>query len=368
MSDNQNKVLQTLNPNKIWIPLFIGLVVTTYFAFQIDFEQVKAYLLNANWIWFALAFLVLLARDTGYVYRIRTLTSEKLNWKASIYVILLWEFSSAVTPSVVGGTAVAVFIMNKEGINFGESMAYAMLTAMFDNLFFLILAPIGIGLTLYFGREAFPVFEVQTAWINDAFSDYAMQGTFLISYLLIAIYTSVFVYGLFINPRGLKWMLVKITSIRLLRRWRKGTIKTGNDIILASKMLRGHDFSYWSKITFSTFFIWVARYFMLNCLIAAFVGLDLLDHLVVFSRQIVMWIVMLISPTPGSSGTAEIVFSSFYGEFLGSFSEAAALFWRGFYYYPYLIIGVIILPRWLRRIADKDKKAKEVENEVVTKS
>ena len=92
-------------------------------------------------------------------------------------------------------------------------------------------------------------------------------------------------------------------------------------------------------------------------------GLDLLEHLVVFSRQIVMWIVMLISPTPGSSGTAEIVFSSFYGEFLGGFSNAAALFWRGFYYYPYLIIGFIILPRWLRRIADKDKKANENKKE-----
>ena len=158
MSDNQNKVLQTLNPNKIWIPLFIGLVVTTYFAFQIDFEQVKTYLLNANWIWFALAFLVLLSRDAGYVYRIRTLTSEKLNWKASIYVILLWEFSSAVTPSVVGGTAVAVFIMNKEGINFGESMAYAMLTAMFDNLFFLILAPIGIGTHIIFWTRSLSYF------------------------------------------------------------------------------------------------------------------------------------------------------------------------------------------------------------------
>jgi len=334
MSDNQKKVLQTLNPNKIWIPLIIGLGVTIYFAFQIDFEQVKEHLNNAKWAWFVLAFLILLSRDAGYVYRIRTLTSKKLNWKASIYVILLWEFSSAVTPSVVGGTAVAVFIMNKEGINFGESMAYAMLTAMFDNLFFLILAPIGIGLTMYFGQAAFPTFEIQASWISDAFSDNAMQVTFLISYLLIATYTSVFVYGLFVNPRGLKWMLVKITSISFLRRWRKGSIKTGNDIIIASKMLRGHKFSYWTKISLSTLFIWIARYFMLNCLIAAFVGLDLLDHLVIFSRQIVMWIVMLISPTPGSSGTAEIVFSSFYGQFLGSFSDAVALFWRGFYYYP----------------------------------
>ena len=129
-----------------------------------------------------------------------------------------------------------------------------------------------MGLTLYFGREAFPIFDVQAEWINNTFSDYAMQGTFLISYLLIAIYTSVFVYGLFVNPRGLKWMLVKIMSIRLLRRWRKGTIKTGNDIILASKMLKGHDFNYWSKIALSTLFIWVARYFMLNCLIAGICG------------------------------------------------------------------------------------------------
>ena len=39
-------------------------------------------------------------------------------------------------PLVVGGTAVAIFILNREGLSFGKSIAYAWLTAVLDNLFF----------------------------------------------------------------------------------------------------------------------------------------------------------------------------------------------------------------------------------------
>jgi hypothetical protein len=60
---------------------------------------------------------------------------------------------------------------------------------------------------------------------------------------------------------------------------------------------------------------------------------------------------MMISPTPGGSGVAEYAF----GELMISFSRstlliaALALLWRLISYFPYLVIGAIILPRWLRK-------------------
>ena len=59
---------------------------------------------------------------------------------------------------------------------------------------------------------------------------------------------------------------------------------------------------------------------------------------------------MLISPTPGSTGVAEIAFSGFLKDFIPyGLAAALAFLWRLISYYPYLFIGAIILPRWIRR-------------------
>ena len=165
-------------------------------------------------------------------------------------------------------------------------------------------------------------------------------------------------YGLFLNPRGFKWLLFRLSKIRFLKKWKRSIMQTGVEVALASEELKGYNIIYWLKASLSTLFVWVARYAMLNCLVAAFMGLSFLDHMMVFGRQIALWIVMLISPTPGSSGAAEGIFPAFYGEFLGdSLSVTVAIFWRLFYYYPYLFAGLIVLQPWLKRIYQKDLKS-----------
>ena len=58
---------------------------------------------------------------------------------------------------------------------------------------------------------------------------------------------------------------------------------------------------------------------------------------------------MLISPTPGGSGFAEYVFKEYLGEFLPSMGVAVAIaiLWRFVTYYPYLIAGALIIPKWI---------------------
>jgi glycosyltransferase 2 family protein len=59
---------------------------------------------------------------------------------------------------------------------------------------------------------------------------------------------------------------------------------------------------------------------------------------------------MLVSPTPGGSGFAEYVFTNYLVDFLPMSSVAVvmALVWRLITYYPYLIAGSIIFPKWLK--------------------
>jgi len=349
-------MINSLRPSKMIFPVLLGLGVIGYILYtsseELDFQYIMSNIKNASPLWIGLAIVVLVLRDGGYVWRIRHLTNKELNWTSSFFVIVLWEFASAITPSVVGGTTLVVFIINKEGIPFGRALAYVMLTAVLDNIFFIVAS---ILVFVLVPSHLFP----QVASEFEVFGFQApLQVAFAISVGLIALYTSVMAYGLFIRPRTFKWMLIKLTGNRLLKRFRRMAIQSGSDVITASEILREKTLSYWVKALVSTFMIWVARYFMLNCLIAAFAGINVAEHFLIFARQIIMWIVMLISPTPGSAGTAEFVFPVFFGEFfaVAAFSGVVAIFWRLFTYYAYLGLGAFFLPRWVRRIFQQGQK------------
>jgi hypothetical protein len=353
MKLDNKKIFETLNPNKVWLPVLIGLgIVFAMFYFD---PSVNGNTLNgvfdASVPWIILAIFVILCRDIGYVYRIREITGRQLTWKRSVYVIILWEFASAVTPSVVGGTAVAIFIINKEGIKFGRAMAFVMVTAILDNLFFVIGAPI----ILFFAQgNIFPDSKVLEASMKNS-----LEVIFWISYTLYAVYSLIMAAALFFRPRVFKWVLIKIFSIRWLRKWKHSAQEYGNEIIEASKELSGKKWKYWLPITLATIFIWSSRYLMLNALISAFVPLNFEQNVIIFARQVIMWIVMMISPTPGSSGTAEFFFGEFFAQFLTKYTFVTSILWRLLTYYPYLLLGAFFLPRWIKQVFFKKKKAKQ---------
>jgi len=137
----------------------------------------------------------------------------------------------------------------------------------------------------------------------------------------------------------------------VLRKWQNGARQTGDDLIVASGELKNQSFLFWLKAFAASFMSWTSRYWVVNCLLLAFFFVD--DHVLIFARQLVMWIMMLVMPTPGGSGFAEIVFRDYLGEFVtpASLAISMALLWRIVSYYPYLFIGAIIVPKWLKRIS-----------------
>ena len=353
MKLDNKKIFKTLNPNKVWVPVLIGLAIIVamfYFDPSINADTLKS-VFDASLPWVFLAILVILFRDAGYVYRIREITGHELSWGRAIYVIIIWEFASAVTPSVVGGTAVAMFILNKEGIKMGKAIAFVMVTAILDNLFFVIGAP----LILFLAQgNIFPKSELLETQLGRS-----LEPLFWLSYSLYASYTLLMALGLFYKPRVFKWVLIKIFSIKFLQKWKHDAQEYGNQIIQASRELTGKSWNYWVPIILVTIFIWSSRYLMLNALISAYVPLSLDQHVIVFARQVIMWIVMMISPTPGSSGTAEFFFGQFFSQFLGSYTFVTSIFWRLLSYYPYLLLGAIFLPRWIKHVFFKKKELKE---------
>ena len=126
MKPKEEEVFRTLNIGRIWLPIAIGIGIVIYlFVSDGSFSLSNLRLIGqANWRYILLAFLAIFVRDLGYVYRIKVLTNNNLSWLSSFYIIALWEFSSAVTPSVVGGGVVAIFLLLKEGISLCDRYFY----------------------------------------------------------------------------------------------------------------------------------------------------------------------------------------------------------------------------------------------------
>ncbi len=400
MRDRERDILNKLRPRKIILPVALGLAVAAFLLYlnltDTRFEEVldgvcgeyiwvgdngegipdytnedefamvddcsgthrmrtyKDTLGDITWtwnstLWIFMALIAMAMRDLAYMYRIRILTDGVLSWGRSFRVIMLWEFASALTPSVVGGSGVAMFILNREGIKLGKSTAIVMVSALLDELFYITMV---IVVLLFVGTSnLFPV-SLEMSLFGTTFGT---RGIFWIGYIFICILTSIILIGIFYLPRTLKYILLQIFRLPILRRWRYQVIEIGDDIITTSKELKGKPLEYWVKSFGATFISWTARYWVVNFMILAFVNPNnalvssFADHMLIYARQLVMWVIMLISPTPGSAGVAEFAFSGFLKEFIPlGLVGAMALLWRLISYYPYLFIGVVILPRWIR--------------------
>ncbi|MDX5321373.1 MAG: flippase-like domain-containing protein [Bacteroidota bacterium] len=327
------------------IPIVLGLAVTAYMVYR-EFDA-QAYA-KINWsfqvlFWLFMCLVMMAIRDLGYMMRIRILTEKKLSWKKAFDVIMLWEFASALSPSVVGGSGVAMFILNQEKIPLGKSTAIVLVTALLDELFYILMVPICILLAGW--ENLFPI-ELQKNLLGISLG---IKGIFFAGYGFIFLLTFIILVSVFFNPKGFKNLLVRVFSLPVLRRFRPKAAEVGREVMVTSIELKGKNFGFWAKCFGATFLSWTARFLVINCLILAFVASA--DHFIIYARQMVMWVIMLISPTPGSSGIAEIVFEGFLKEFtLPNLAGFQAFLWRLLSYYPYLIIGIIVFPRWLRRV------------------
>jgi len=361
MRENKERILKQVSPRRIVIPIIIGLGVASYMLYQ-DWDTETFSMLTVGWyslLFLVISFLMMVIRDLGYMLRLKILSGDKLSWKSVFNIILLWEFTSAVTPSAIGGTSLAVLFIHKEGVSVGRSSAIVLATAIMDELYFILMFP--LILLAINPTELFIIDQTTTealSFTNKYFYFAAVGYSIKLGFLLFIS------YGLFLNPKGIKTFLVWLFKLPILKRWKAGAEKTGDDIILASTDLKQRPFIFWIKAFTATVLSWSARYWVVNFLLLALIfGIPDIDfvvsaseHVLIFARQLVMWIMMLVMPTPGGSGFAEAIFSQYMAEFIpAGFVVVMALLWRVVTYYPYLFIGAFVVPRWVKKILSKEE-------------
>jgi len=363
MADKSKKILEQLSPQRIVLPVALGIAVIA-FIFYSGFNREA--LKQINWTghvlaWFILSLLMMCVRHIAYMYRIKLLTENRLSWKKSFQVISLWEFSSAITPSTVGGATVALFLLSKEKISLGKSTTIVVAVTLLDNLFFVIGAPLFfllLGKSVMIPTDSGCLSDLNIPLIN---SIDGLGNLFIAAYGLFLFFTGIFGYGIFVNPKGFGFLINKIFTYGVLKRWRQQAAQVADDVLVTSKELSGQKPVFWLKALIATFISWSARYLVLNFILMAFAtpGIHIAGfnvQSVIFGRQFIMWVIMLLPATPGSTGIAELAFLAVQCKFFLAGLEGAILtLWRIIGYYIYLMLGVFILPRWIRRVIRKPK-------------
>ncbi len=349
-TQSSDDVLKTFNPNKIILPIMLTLGVLILLMLR-DFKV--ATLWSIDWAWttalcLLMGFVLIAIRHLALMFRLKVLTEHKLSWKQSFQVISLWEFGSAVTPTTVGGTAIAYFLLTREKINAGETISVVLFTILLDGIYFLVGIPI---LWLLLGNAL--IIPAQELGVTGGGASVTIITAFLMAYAFMALYTLAIAYGLIINPRSFKWFLIRLTSFKWTARWRPNAIETGNDMITASERLKKKGWNYWLAGLGATGVHWISRFLILNFVMLAFITVG--GHLLLFGRQMIIYLLMVVAITPGGSGIAELVSDNLLDDFFigaggDSMKAVVIAVWRVVSYVTYLVIGMIVMPTWLRRV------------------
>ncbi|MBR9922319.1 MAG: flippase-like domain-containing protein [Bacteroidetes bacterium] len=334
--------------SRIILPVLIGIGVVGYLMWkQFDPEEFA----EINWtrhtlFWILGAGAILIVRHIAYSIRLFILSDKEFSFRKCIELIFIWEFSSAVSPTAVGGSAVAFFILAQEKLSTAKTATIVLYTIVLDTIFFIGTLPV---LFLIFGPN---MIRPNMTSLSD------IDGwgfTFIGAYVLMAVYGSLFYYGLFVNPLQIKRLLVGFTKIRFLRKFRAGAIDLGNDMILASRDMKRKRWPFHVGAFLSTAVAWSCRFLLLNFLIIAFVDtvdMSFFSQGALFARLETMFVIIAFSPTPGGAGFVEILFSGFLTDYVNLKTNSLVIssIWRIITYYSYLLAGAIIIPNWIRKL------------------
>jgi len=337
--------IKPIKTHQILLPALIGIIVVAgLFLREFDASVFTAFsfsLKNFLFLFLALSAIIFI-RDGSLMWRFRILADHLISWRQAFNIHILSEFTSVITPTAVGGSGLVIYFLIKEGISSGRSTTIMFVNLFLDELFFISACPV-----LFLIFPVNEIFPPSTRLIST------MGYIFVGLYILLLIWTLILFVGIFIRPDWIKIILLWIFKFPILKRWRKNAENMTDDLMGASRDIKNRSFGFWLKLCLITAAIWISRFLIVNLIFAVFVSVP--NHLLVFSRQVVLWILMIAMPTPGGSGISEITFKEYYSDLFlsGSLILIVVVIWRFVSFYLYLLSGVLILPRWFQRVTKK---------------
>jgi hypothetical protein len=320
-----NSTLENLKVSKVILPTIIGLAVVIWMmAKQLDISELSKLSNSGHTLfWIFMAVLMYVLRHLFYAWRLRIMSNYIFSWSKSIELVFIWEFSSCVSPTSVGGAGVALYLISQEKISGAKTISIVLYSMVVDTIFFVISLPL---LFIILG----PVMIRPGLEILQNMDGYGI--TFMTVLLFMTAYGGLFFYGLFINPKSIKKLLFSLSRLSFLGKFRASLRNVGTEIVVAAKDMKTQNWKFHAMAFNATFWAWITRFFAINCLVLALVAAanpSLYDHLIMLGRGEAMHTITSFSPTPGAAGVAEYLFGGFFSDYIpAGIAVLIALIWR----------------------------------------
>ncbi len=347
MKKHKTDILHKIHISKIVWPILIGLIVLVFMIYkQFNWEDFNKINWNKQVLTGILVSLLLyFLRHLAIARRLKLLSGNKFSFLKSIELIFIWEFSSAISPTAFGGSAVALYFLSQEKLKTSKAITLVLYSVVVDSAFFLLTLPV---LLLFLG----PVIvrpDLTSIWKGDQHVIF-----FLLTYIAMFAYSGFFFYGLFLHPEKIKNTLIWLSKRKILKKFKNSLAETGKNVVIASQELAHKNFYFHLEAFLYTAIAWILRFAVVNVLLTAFTSKDLFDwlnQLIIYARSQNMYVETSFTPTPGSTGFAEYLFAGFFKDYIPEgLAMVIAIIWRLITYYFYLFAGIIIVPNWVNKL------------------
>ncbi|NNK89632.1 MAG: flippase-like domain-containing protein, partial [Saprospiraceae bacterium] len=230
----QESVLNSVSGTKVILPMVIGLGVIGLLIYnQLDPEEFLKIKWNARvWFWLGCAIFIYVLRHIFYSYRLKILSDHEFSFKHAVELVFIWEFASSISPTSIGGSAVAVFFLSQEKISAAKAVSIVLYTVIVDTLFFLVSLVI---LFIIFGP---PLIRPDMTSMLEGYGI-----TFILVWFFMLLYGVLLTWGLF-RPRIIKRILMTIARIPFIRKFRLKLYQIGEDVVITSKEIRNRPLSF----------------------------------------------------------------------------------------------------------------------------
>lgn len=336
-------VASRFKPSMVIWPILFGLVGVGFMLWREMRNGIpdEPLALNEHWWFFALlVVLFTLMKDFSGMYRLRVMSGAPLTFRQLFRIRMLYEFTSAVTPSAAGGSSLEVIFIHREGIKISRATSMTILALFMDELLMIVFFPALLAVIPY-----------GDLFTSEGYFQYGYLWAFIIGYSMKFVWVTLLFIGLFFKPSVFVSIIGFVFRLKWLKRFRLRGLRTAIEMRQCAQEIRHESFGYWLRLALSTIGIWGFRFLIANAAIMIFNPLSFDANLMCFARQYILGIVCMIVPTPGGSGFAEVMFDDFLVGYISQKMSTVVIasIWRLFTYYYYLIAGVIILPQWLGR-------------------
>lgn len=237
-------------------------------------------------------------------------------------VVVANDVGSVVSPAVVGGTPFKMGMLVQHGVPPGHAATLALLGQLEEALFFILLIPVSLALT----RPWENLLWLRVIILLDQYG-WAIAGSVLMLFMLLFFIRKAGVFQQMTN----RWIHRSERSQMAIADFRHAFqlvfTKGRKPFILSMLAITGQ---------------WACRLWVLLAVIAA-TGVQT-DFFTAFFLQWMVFVAMLLVPTPGGAGTAEAAFLLVFHTLIPPETVGPVMAgWRLLSYYFVLLLGVGLL-------------------------